>query len=96
MSELRNYEGGITSYINKLDIKILPLLSWNFHGDYLNQLTKHFSDQNVFFNLGKNENWNFESEINKNWDMETVVVVTCPDLKIVYASTNIVLMNGYN
>lgn len=95
MLELRNYDDGISSYINRLDIKKMPLLSWNFYGDYLSQLNHHFSDKNLFLHIGKKENWKYESEIQKNWDIEMVVVVTCPSLKIVYATKNMVRMNGY-
>jgi len=96
MLELKNYDEGMSSYLKRLDAKKMPLLSWNFYGDYLNQLIHHFSDQNLLLHLGKNKGWEYSSAIRKSWDMDTVVVVTCPSLKIVYATKNMVRMNGYH
>ena len=95
MLEFKNYDQGISSYHNGLNAKKMPLLSWSFYGEYLSQLVHHFSDQNQIQLFGKEEGWTFGSEIKKSWDLDTVVVVTCPSLKIVYATQNIVKMNGY-
>ncbi len=95
MLELKNYDEGMATYLNRLDTIKMPLLSWNFYGEYLNQLIHHFSDQNQFYHLGKDKHWCFNMDVRKIWDINTVVVVTCPSLKIVYATKNIVQMNGY-
>ena len=41
------------------------------------------------------QQWQTNFEFEKLMNEDTVVVVTCPSLKIVYATKNIVRMNGY-
>lgn len=95
MLEFKHYDEGISSYLNGLETKKMPLLTWDFYGDYLNQLSKRITDQHQLALLALLNSWESNSALKNHWDIDTVVVVTCPSLKIVFASQNMVRMNGY-
>lgn len=95
MIELKEYDNGFSDYISKLEIKKMPLLSWDFYGDFLSQLNKTISDQNQLTLLANLNAWKLNAEIKRELNSNAVVVVTCPHLKIVFASKNMVRMNGY-
>lgn len=94
MPELKEYHNSYAKYFLNKNTKRTPLLSWNFYGDYVSQLHKTLNDEQQLAILANRNLWvvnDFESKI----DAETVVVVTCPNLKIVFATKNILRMNGY-
>ena len=90
------YEDAVVKYHNTLDIKEMPIHAWPFHFDFLNSLKSVFDDANKLFKLSivhkwSQQDWDFESKLK-----EEVVIVTDAKLRIVFASKNIVNMNGYN
>jgi PAS domain S-box-containing protein len=90
------YEEAVVKYHNTLDIKVMPIQAWPFHFDFINSLKSVFDDANKLFQLSVAYKWN-----QKDWDFESklkeeVVIVTDSKLRIVFASNNIVKMNGYN
>jgi PAS domain S-box-containing protein len=94
MNDLNEYYTAYSRYFSIHNAKSTPLLSWSFYVDYLSQLNKTLSDQqllNVFADRNKWVANGFEPVL----DNDTVVVVTCTKLKIVFATKNIVRMNGY-
>ncbi|HRZ32109.1 MAG TPA: PAS domain-containing protein [Flavobacterium sp.] len=95
MLEFKHYDEGISTYLSQLDAKKMPLLTWDFYGDYLNQLSKTITDQHQLTLLALLNSWESNTAVKTQWDVDTVVVVTCPSLKIVFASQNMVRMNGY-
>ncbi len=95
MLEFKDYDNGFYHYEYNLETKKMPLVTWDFYGDFLNQLNKIISDQNQIELLATLNNWRNEFNLNKMLDVDTVVVVTCPSLKIVFSTKNMVRMNGY-
>jgi PAS domain S-box-containing protein len=94
MAEFKVYHEAYSAYFANQNARRTPLLSWNFYVDYLSQLNKTLNDEQMLAVLASNNKW-ITSDFKTKFDNDTVIVVTCPKLKIVFASKNIVRMNGY-
>jgi PAS domain S-box-containing protein len=95
MITFKQYDKAAAKYYNKLEINTLPLVSANFYFDFSKEINNSFKDLVRLNFISKSNNWDshdwdFESRIN-----EEVIVVTDSRLRIVYASSNIIKMNGY-
>lgn len=95
MLEFKEYDNGFSMYESNLETKKMPLTTWDFYGDFLSQLNKIIADQNQLELLATFNDWKTEIDLNKAIDVYTVVVVTCPSLKIVFSTKNMEKMNGY-
>ena len=96
MSNLKQYEEAIVNYHSILRIKSLPIFSSNFHYEFLKEVKESFLDLNSLKEFARQNKWKSSSE----WDIkapieEEVIIVTDAKLKIVFASHNLVKMNGY-
>jgi len=93
--KLLEYEKAIAKYNLGMSIKALPLIAWDFYSQDFNSKQDLISDVttlNVLVNKNKWAfNWNFNEELEK----DTVIIVTDSVLKIVFASKNMIKMNGY-
>jgi len=93
---MKEYDNAAYRYYNALDLKTLPLMSWDIYGQYFDQLCKSYDDVIGLIRLSKDNNWsnipNFDEVL---FQKEQVVLVTDPQQNIVYATHNIVHMNGY-
>jgi len=94
MKEFEAYDTMITSYYNSNSNKILPLSSWEFYGEYN---ATFFNFKNDLDNLRKiTKRWDFDKDYQTVLIKErSVIVITDPDLKIVYVTHNIKKMSGY-
>lgn len=95
MSNLKQYDDAIVKYHSDLRIKTLPVFSLNFHYEFLNELKDSFLDLYKLREIAKQSKWSLP-----DWDLKTrleeeVIIVTDAKLKIVFASNNMVKMNGY-
>lgn len=94
MSELKEYYKAYSKYSSSQNAKAAPLLSWSFYVDYLSQLSKTLNDQQLLDVFANRNRW-ITKDFQPIVDNDTIVVVTCTKLKIVFATKNIVRMNGY-
>lgn len=95
MNNFRQYEDAIAMYHNGLNVKTPPIFCWDFHNEFLTAVKSFFQDLNKLNSIASQNKW-----IQNNWDIknslkEEVIIVTDAKLKIVFASHNIVKMNGY-
>jgi PAS domain S-box-containing protein len=96
MSNLKCYEEAIVKYHNDLRIKSVPVVSLDFHYQFIKELKHSFTDWDNLKEMAlKNKwkrslDWNIDSQIK-----EEVVIVTDAKLTIVFASQNMIKMNGY-
>ena len=90
MLEFKEYDKGFFHNESKLETKKMPLVTWDLYGDFLNQLNKNISDQNQLQLLATFNSWKTDINFKKSVDIDTVVVVTCPNLKIVFSTKNMV------
>jgi PAS domain S-box-containing protein len=95
MNNFRQYEDAIAMYHNGLNVKTPPIFCWDFHNEFLTSVKSFFQDLNKLNSIASQNKW-----IQNNWDIknslkEEVIIVTDAKLKIVFASHNIVKINGY-
>jgi PAS domain S-box-containing protein len=95
MNNFRQYEDAIAMYHNGLNVKTPPIFCWDFHNEFLTAVKSFFQDLNKLNSIASQNKW-----IQNNWDIknslkEEVIIVTDAKLRIVFASHNIVKMNGY-
>ena len=95
MNDFRHYEEAIALYHNNLSISTAPVYSWDFHNDYLCSIKGLFLDLKKLNGIASRNKW-----VHNDWDLkdslqDEVIIVTDATLKIVFASHNIVNMNGY-
>lgn len=95
MSNFQQYDEAIAKHHIGLSINKIPIFSWDFHHEFLQELKNSFLDLNKLKSIAVENKWN-----NENWDLksrlkEEVIIVTDVKLSIVFASHNIVKMSGY-
>ena len=73
----------------------VPILSWDFHYEYLNELRAIFADLKKVDKISNRFKWNDENLEIKNRILDEVILVTDANLKIVFASNGIKKMTGY-
>jgi len=95
MLEFKHYDTCLNANFSKSKFKTMPLVNWDFYSDFLSQLNKVLSDEKQLVQLSAFWGWELNSDVHTKLTTDTVVVVTCPKLKIVFASQNIERMNGY-
>lgn len=95
MGNFKHYDEASAKFYDTLNIKTIPVVSWDFQYLFLNDIKDSFQDL-IRFNAiatkskwGSND-WNIESRLNNE-----VIIITDAKLEIVFASHNIVKMNGY-
>ncbi|WP_109300493.1 PAS domain-containing protein [Aquimarina sp. AU474] len=95
MKEFFGYDHMMAEYYEKMSNHTLPLLSWEFYGEHHASLEIYKDDLTALKKITKN--WNFERDYQKEFvEEQSVIVITNPDLKIVYASKNIEKLNGFS
>lgn len=93
--EFKEYENGIAKYFSELNITSMPLTTWDFYSEFFDKTKKSVSDACLLDKIASINEWGQKWDIKQKLQNETVIVVTCPKLKIVFASQNIMKMNGY-
>ncbi|RZJ48998.1 MAG: PAS domain-containing protein [Chryseobacterium sp.] len=73
----------------------VPIMAWDFHYEYLNELKHVFADLKRVKELSSQFSWDEENLNIEKRIREEVVLVTDADLKIVFASSGIKKMTGY-
>ncbi|KIC03850.1 histidine kinase [Flavobacterium sp. JRM] len=95
MFNLDAYDTAIAKYHREMNCNGIPVISWDFHHGFLNDLKANYSDWQRVNNISNQFNWD-ESEFDILERLkEEVVVITDLELKIVFASSRIVNMTGY-
>ncbi|MBT8294013.1 MAG: PAS domain-containing protein [Eudoraea sp.] len=96
MKEFKNFDKAASSFYKSTQAKVLPILSWDISGSYFDKTCKDFDDLRVLKTLAQSNRWSYKNTFDEDFlDKEQVIVVTDPELKIVYATNNIYKMNGY-
>lgn len=73
----------------------VPILAWDFHYEYVNELKAIFTDLKKVSKISSEFHWNEKHLKIKERIKDEVIVVTDVNLKIVFASTGIKRMTGY-
>jgi PAS domain S-box-containing protein len=95
--EINNYDIAANKFYSSLDIKSLPLTSWDLFATFFDKTCQTSKDIFQIQNLAKINKWSYVGDFDETLlKKEHVVVVTDPQLTIVHASQNIKNMNGYS
>jgi len=96
MQEIKNYDIAANKFFDKLDIKSLPILSWDFYATFFDKVCQTSSDIFTLKNLAKSNKWSYSGNFDEELAQKKhVIVVTDLQLRIVHATQNIMAMNGY-
>ncbi len=95
MKELLDYDNAVANYLEISKPNTYPLLSWDFHMQNLSKISNTILDVQSINAIKKTFNWNFDLDFEKELDKDVVVLVTNPNLEIIFSTQNIVKMNGY-
>lgn len=94
---MKEYDNAAYRYYSALDLKSLPLMSWDIYGLYFDILCKNYDDIIALLRLSEDNKWSHTSKFNEALlQKEQVILVTDTQLNIVHATHNIVQMNGYS
>lgn len=95
MKDLLQYDNAKSVYLGHLSLNRIPLISWDFFGAFLQDLSHDFLDLKELEGLTAFNNWVADFDFKKELQEESVIVVTDANLKIVFASHAIHKMTGY-
>jgi PAS domain S-box-containing protein len=73
----------------------VPILSWDFHYEYVNELKAIYTDLKKVTQISNKFTWNDKNLEITERIKEEVILITDLDLKIVFASNGIKRMTGY-
>lgn len=93
---MKEYDNAAHRYYSALDLKSLPLMSWDIYGLYFDTLCKNYDDVESLLRLSRDNNWSYATKFKEALiQKEQVLLVTDAQLTIVHATHNISAMNGY-
>jgi PAS domain S-box-containing protein len=84
---MKNYDIACAQYYSKLNLLPLPLTSWEFRKNFVNEAIQFRKIQ---------ANWTAKQDYLKQSQNENLeIIVTDKNFKIIFASENIIKINGY-
>lgn len=93
---MKEYDNAAHRYYSTLNLKSLPLMSWDIYGIHFDILCKNHGDIIALLRLSEDNKWSYTSNFNEALlKKEQVILVTDTQLNIVHATHNIIHMNGY-
>lgn len=97
MEKLKYYDEAANNFYKNSEIKGFTINSLDFHACHFDKICKHLDDIANLSDMAAKQKWHGELPIRSQiLKKEHVVVVTDPQLNIVYASQNMYGMNGYH
>jgi len=96
MEEFKNYDKAASAFFNGNKPQALPILSWDLSGSYFDRTCRDFNDLSFLKSLSQTNRWSYlESFQEELIGKEQVIIVTDPELNIVFATNNVFKMSGY-
>ncbi|MWB96599.1 PAS domain-containing protein [Flavobacterium sp. GA093] len=90
-----DYGETFAQYDTSPKANIIPILSWDFHYELLNELKKYSFDLKRIQQIAHHFKWDTTDLKIKTRLQEEVIVITNLEQKIVFASNGILKMTGY-
>lgn len=92
------YDAAAHKFYSTLKIKSLPISSWDLYAPFFDSTCKNYIDVDLLTHLAVSKEWDFnDKRFNQElFEKRNVIVVTDPQLTIIYATQNIIAMNGYS
>jgi PAS domain S-box-containing protein len=96
MKEFKNYDKAASAFFSGNKPQALPILSWDLSGLYFDKTCRDFNDLRFLKSLSQTNRWSYRESFHEELiGKEHVIIVTDPELKIVFATNNVFKMNGY-
>ena len=95
MLDFEQYDIAIAKHHDRLAKISTPILSWNFHHEYLDKEKQIYTDCSKLNLIASSNKWKENDWDFKNKLKAEVVIVTNAKIEIVFASHNLSKMNGY-
>ena len=94
---MKDYDDAVIKFRKSLNYPLLPIVSWDFYAQNFDAMKKSAEDMNVLLALASTNAWKLSTNLldEKLKADKNVIVVTDPNLTIVFASHNIWDMNQY-
>lgn len=93
--DLNVYDAAFAKQYGNGTTKAMPLISWDIFSQFLLQTNVVLNDVHSLHQIANKNQWKSVWDYKESLQVETVIVVTDSQLKIVFASKNIQKMNGY-
>ncbi len=95
MTDFKQYDEAVLENLKRIRLNIMPLQCWDFFGNSFKELSENLADsRNIQFFALENK-WVFEADYQEALENNTTIIVTNPNIEIVYSSANVIKMNGY-
>lgn len=94
MKDFSDYDNAAAEYYKKSGIHPVPILSWEFRRQFVTELNAVRTDAKKLRKLAKKFHWNTDLDFETKLQQQTILV-TDVSLSIIFASENMVRMNGY-
>lgn len=94
MKEFETYDKAVAEYLRRHPLLCAPLVSWDFFSEAADA-SEALRDLNSLLQFASLHRWIIDEEVKALLSPRTVIVVTDPDIKIVFATQNIIDMNGF-
>lgn len=94
MKDFSDYDNAAADYYKKIGINPVPVLSWEFQQQFVSELDLARNDAKRLEKLSKKFHWNIDLDFESRLHQQTILV-TDASLSIVFASENMMKMNGY-
>ncbi|OOV28826.1 hypothetical protein BXU11_02465 [Flavobacterium sp. LM5] len=95
MVHIKHYENAKARYFSTLDLKVTSMVSMSFHGEFIETVKNSFTDFNRLQRILPKNTEVVATEMLRDSLLEDVVILTNDKLEIVFASNNLLKMNGY-
>lgn len=95
MIDFKEYDQSVETYIKSSRNKMMPLISWDIYSQTFSKLSSTLQDSTKLRLLSNNQNWIHNLNLKDELLNDTVIVVTDVKLNIVFASHNLLKLNGY-
>ncbi|OYU82321.1 MAG: histidine kinase [Flavobacterium sp. BFFFF1] len=95
MVELKAYDEIAAQFSESRKQPRLPLVSWDIFAFHLQQTNATESDLHQLKSLADKNRWVFDFGELRDIEHDTTIVVTDPNVRIVFSTSNVVAMTGY-
>jgi len=93
---MKVYDKAANHFYRQVQLKCLPLNSWDIYGLYFDTLCSNYEDIISLQRLSKDNKWSYTASFKEALlKKEYVILVTDTESNIVHATQNITQMNGY-
>ena len=95
MIDFKEYDQSIEIYTKSNRLKTMPLVSWDIYAQTFSKVSNTLQDSSKLRLLSNHQNWMNDLNLKDELLKDTVIVVTDTKLNIVFASHNLMKLNGY-